>query len=156
MVNGYNEGFAEALVAQGLITEVQLGEAAEAARQQNSTIPTMLVRSGYITSEQLMDALSAFMDAPRVKLNPQAIVGEVAKLLDADKAWEHRVRSRTRSTTPSPYMVGVVATLKSTSAPPYFTKMTPSWGRRRSAMSSLERILIRETTAWCCSPGRTS
>jgi type IV pilus assembly protein PilB len=91
VVNGYNEGFAEALVAQGLITEVQLGEAAEAARQQNSTIPTMLVRSGYITSEQLMDALSAFMDAPRVKLNPQAIVGEVAKLLDADKAWEHRV-----------------------------------------------------------------
>ena len=56
-------------------------------------------------------------------------------------------RSSTRSTTDSPNIVGSTATRRSTGASPRWSSMRPSCGSRRSAMSSLDMTLTRETSA---------
>ena len=91
MAKSYDESFLNALVEQGLITGAQLHEALEAAKQEGSSATDALVHSGFVTSDQVLDSLASFMGAPRVKLNPEAIVPEVAKLLEADEAREHCV-----------------------------------------------------------------
>ena len=60
--------------------------------------------------------------------------------------------SRIRMTISSPYGVGTVLTLMSMVRPPLFVRMRPSWGRRRSEISSFASIFMRETTAGYCSP----
>ena len=55
----------------------------------------------------------------------------------------------TRSTAFSPKCVGKVETRKSTPRFSSVTRMRPSWGTRRSAMSSLARIFSRETNGPC-------
>jgi type IV pilus assembly protein PilB len=91
VAKGYDEGFIQALIAQGLITEEQLRQAVEAAGREDASVADLLVRSGYIGPDQLIEALSAYMGVPRVRLNPEAIVGEVSKLLEPAEAWEHCV-----------------------------------------------------------------
>ncbi len=57
--------------------------------------------------------------------------------------------SRSLITTFSPKTVGSVETLRSTSRKPCFMVNRPSWGRRLSAMSMFDMILIREPMAIC-------
>ena len=54
--------------------------------------------------------------------------------------------SRIRITTDSPCIVGTVDTRRSISLPCTRSRMRPSCGSRRSAMSRLAMILIREIT----------
>ena len=51
--------------------------------------------------------------------------------------------SRIRMTTDWPWLVGSTLTRRSSSLSPTVTLIRPSWGRRRSAMSILARILMR-------------
>ena len=55
--------------------------------------------------------------------------------------------SRIRITTDWPWLVGITLTRRSSSFSPTLILMRPSCVRRRSAMSSLERILMRERIA---------
>jgi len=64
--------------------------------------------------------------------------------------------SSRRSTARSPWPVGRVETRTSTGLPPTRNVMRPSCGRRFSAMSSCDMILIREISdAWIALRGRT-
>jgi EmrB/QacA subfamily drug resistance transporter len=58
-----------------------------------------------------------------------------------------RLLSRTRMTTASPSTVGRVTTRRSITRSSIASETRPSWGSRRSAMSRLVMILIRETAA---------
>ena len=86
-----DEGFLQSLVTGGTITQAQLDEARNAALSWITGVVDALTRLGYVDEEALMTALSAYLDVPRVKLNPEAISPEVAKLLEPDKAWEYCV-----------------------------------------------------------------
>ena len=55
--------------------------------------------------------------------------------------------SNSRMTTDWPWLVGSTLTRRSSSFSPTVTLIRPSWGRRRSAMSILARILMRESKA---------
>ena len=55
--------------------------------------------------------------------------------------------SRIRSTIFSPKSTGSVDTRKSMTRLPIFSLSRPSWGTRRSAMLSWDRILMREVRA---------
>ena len=60
-------------------------------------------------------------------------------------------RSSKRSTTASPWSIGITETRTSISRPEMMILMRPSCGTRFSAMSSLARIFRRETmAAWNC------
>ena len=63
------------------------------------------------------------------------------------KSSSTRERSRMRSTTLSPKAVGIVDMRKSMSMPRTAILIRPSWGSRRSAMSSLAMILRRDVIA---------
>ncbi len=56
----------------------------------------------------------------------------------------------------SPNSVGMVETRKSISRSAILSLMRPSWGSRRSAMSSLAMILTREMMAACSRRGGES
>ncbi len=56
--------------------------------------------------------------------------------------------SRTRSTTPSPLIMGMIETRRSNSRPLCRRVMRPSWGFRFSAMLSPAMILSRLTIAF--------
>ncbi len=81
-------------------------------------------------------------------LNRSSTVGSNPSLLRSSRACD---LSRMRMTTFSPSMPGMEEKRRSTVLPSSCTWMRPSWGRRRSAMSSLAMTLRRETTAWCIS-----
>ena len=57
--------------------------------------------------------------------------------------------SKRRSTARSPWALGRVLTRTSTARVPMRSEMRPSWGRRRSAISSSAMILRREISAAC-------
>ena len=55
--------------------------------------------------------------------------------------------SSSRMTADWPWLVGRTLTRRSSSLSPTVTLIRPSWGRRRSAMSILARILMRDSKA---------
>ena len=91
MVNVGDEGFLQALVGARTITPEQLEEARQLAHKQNARVADALVHLGYVDGNKLIDSLSAYLGAPRVTLNPEAIKPEVASLIESEEALEYHV-----------------------------------------------------------------
>ena len=64
--------------------------------------------------------------------------------------------SNTRITAFSPDRSGIVDSRRSASRPSTLTRIEPSWGKRRSAISILPRIFRREISAGCSRGGTLS
>jgi type IV pilus assembly protein PilB len=86
-----DEGFIQALLSGGSITQEQLKSARGTADRQDARLTDVLVHKGFITEEKLSEALSAYLEVPRVTLHAEAIKPDVAAMLEADEAVEHHV-----------------------------------------------------------------
>ncbi len=83
---GYEDAFLQYLVNNGRITAPQLAEAEQTAERDHSRPTNQLVRLGSLGSEELAEALSAYLEDPMVKINPSGISGDVAGYVDEQTA----------------------------------------------------------------------
>ena len=90
LVKSNDEGFLQSLVTGGTSPR-PISTRPGHRRPAGMTISEALARLGYMDGEGLITALSAWMEIPRVRLNPEAIDPEVIKLVDPDKAHEYEV-----------------------------------------------------------------
>ncbi|MHB8894352.1 MAG: GspE/PulE family protein [Candidatus Geothermincolia bacterium] len=86
-----DEGFIQSLLSDGLITQDQFVSAREIADRQGTRITDVIARRGYLREESLLDSLSAYLDVPRVTINPEAIRPEAAELIGSEDAVEYHV-----------------------------------------------------------------
>jgi type IV pilus assembly protein PilB len=86
-----DEGFIQSLLSNGLINQEQIDSAREIAHSQDARLTDVFVRKNLISEDKLSEALSAYLEAPRVTLHAEAIKPEVAAMLEADEAVEHHV-----------------------------------------------------------------
>lgn len=86
-----DEGFIQALIGRGLVSEDQLAAARDLAERRGLRLTDVLVNRNHIKEEELLDALAAYLDAPRVTLHPEAIREEAVALIDAEDAVECHV-----------------------------------------------------------------
>ncbi|HSX18187.1 MAG TPA: GspE/PulE family protein [Candidatus Saccharimonadales bacterium] len=78
----------EALVADGLVSEDELGKMEQLAQEKNIPIFSLLLQSGKITDEHLTKALATASNVPYVNLTNTSVDPNVLKLLPQDVA-EH-------------------------------------------------------------------
>jgi type IV pilus assembly protein PilB len=81
----------ELLVRSGRIDQTQLNEALALQKEQGGRIGTNLVKLGYLTEKQLVDALSQHFKVPAVDLNGMDIDEAVLKIIPADLARKYTI-----------------------------------------------------------------
>ena len=79
------------LVEQGLLTPVQADSLRKQNRESGKSIRELLSESGYVTEEQLVDALAAVSRLPVIRLYEQQIPLEVRQIMRADLLRNHMV-----------------------------------------------------------------
>lgn len=90
-MNAGDEGFVQTLLARGLVTQDQVKEARGLSESRGLRLTDVLVNRGFITDDELLQALSEYLGVPRVKLHPEAIKEEVSGLVEPDDAVDHHV-----------------------------------------------------------------
>jgi type IV pilus assembly protein PilB len=83
--------FGELLLRAGKITQAQLNEALALQKDQGGRVGTNLVKLGYITDRQLVDALSQHFKVPAVELSGTEIDESVIKIIPADIARKYTI-----------------------------------------------------------------
>jgi len=83
---GYEDSFLQYLLNSGRVTAEELAEAEQAAERDSSRPTSQLVRQGSLSSDELAETLSAYLEEPIVKINPAGITPEVAGYVDEETA----------------------------------------------------------------------
>ncbi|HEY5493324.1 MAG TPA: ATPase, T2SS/T4P/T4SS family [Candidatus Anoxymicrobiaceae bacterium] len=83
---GYEDAFLQYLVSNDRVTAEQLAEAEQASEQDHSRPTGQLVRLGFLSSDELAESLSAYLEEPMVKINPGGITEEAAGFVDEEMA----------------------------------------------------------------------
>lgn len=86
-----DEGFVQALVSKGLVTDDQLESARDLAATRGLRIADVLINRKTLSEDELLAALCEYLDVPRVRLHPEAIKPEVAQLVSSEDAVDHHV-----------------------------------------------------------------
>jgi type IV pilus assembly protein PilB len=81
----------EMLVRGGKISQPQLQEALALQKDQGGRLGTNLIKLGYLTERQLVDALSEQFKVPSVDLNSMEIDDAVVKIIPADIARKYTI-----------------------------------------------------------------
>jgi len=81
----------ELLVAQGLLTADQVRQALAEQQTTGEFLGRIAVRRGWISDEQLLDALSRQFHIPQLHLREATIAHEVIEALPAKLAWHYKV-----------------------------------------------------------------
>ena len=84
-----NEDFGDILIRLGIISRDQLNEAEQMAREQDSNIADCLVKLGYATGEEVMQAMAEFHSMEFVDLSEFKIPEEVIELVPESVAREN-------------------------------------------------------------------
>ena len=90
----------EVLVAQGLITEDQLGRAIAAQKLSLAPLGAVLVKQGAVNEDRMTQVLSIHLDAPIADLRDGAIDADVADSVPEDFARRHVVLPLRRDARP--------------------------------------------------------
>ncbi len=85
------EGFVNYLLSGGLVTEEGLSKARSVAEKRGARLTDVLVNLSQVNEDRLLDALSSYLDVPRVTLHPEAIRPEAVTLIEADDAVDHHI-----------------------------------------------------------------
>lgn len=83
--------FADILIRQGVISERQLAEAKQMARQSNKKVTDCLIEMGYATPEEVMRAVAKEHGLDYVELHEIEIPQEVVELLPETLARENKI-----------------------------------------------------------------
>jgi len=83
---GYEDAFLQYLVSNDRVTAEQLAEAEQACEHDHSRPSGQLVRLGFLSSGELAESLSAYLEEPMVNINPAGITKEAAALVDEEMA----------------------------------------------------------------------
>ncbi len=87
----------ELLVRSGRINPAQLNEALALQKEQGGRVGTNLVKLGYLTEKQLVEALSQHFNVPSVDLNGVEIEEAVLKIIPADLARKYTILPVTKT-----------------------------------------------------------
>jgi type IV pilus assembly protein PilB len=87
----------ELLVRSGRINPAQLNEALALQKEQGGRVGTNLVKLGYLTEKQLVEALSQHFNVPSVDLNGVEIDEAVLKIIPADLARKYTILPVTKT-----------------------------------------------------------
>ena len=87
MEQRYDEGNENALIRQGLVPPEQMSRAREIRQATGGDIEDIMVKEGFATNEDLMLAMSLYLEIPYIKLSlgridPEAVKHGVAKVLE--------------------------------------------------------------------------
>ncbi|HEY4562888.1 MAG TPA: ATPase, T2SS/T4P/T4SS family, partial [Thermoanaerobaculia bacterium] len=87
----------ELLVRTGRINPAQLNEALALQKEQGGRVGTNLLKLGYLTEKQLVEALSQHFNVPSVDLNGVEIEEAVLKIIPADLARKYTILPVTKT-----------------------------------------------------------
>jgi type IV pilus assembly protein PilB len=94
---GAPDKLGEALIKSGKISQPQLNEALNLQKETGGRIGTNLIKLGYLTERELVDALSQQFKVPSVDLNGMEIDDSVIKIIPPDIARKYTILPVTKT-----------------------------------------------------------